>query len=61
MTDFRVKATVNALVDRYGEDGSLVVAINSRDAAKQEFHRAFYADVVEYIEAALAKRDSTEG
>ncbi len=58
---FLVKATVNALVDRYGEDGCLIVAINTRDAAKQEHHREFYAKVVEYIETALAKRDSTEG
>lgn len=51
---FLVKSTVNALVDRYGEKGSLIVAINTRDAAKSESHREFYAKVVAYIEAALA-------
>jgi hypothetical protein len=51
---FLVKSTVNALVDRYGEKGSLIVAIKTRDAAKSVAHREFYAEVVAYIKAALA-------
>jgi hypothetical protein len=56
MTD-RVKDAANALYDRFGGKGSLVVACINRDAAKSESHREFYADVVAYIEAALASRN----
>lgn len=53
----KVKATVNALVDRYGTDGCLTVATKNRDAATNDAHREFYADVCAYIIAALTASD----